>query len=158
MSEETSDPGFSDQEERALTAALDEIIPPSDDGRLPGAGELGLARFVDEALQRTPALRPVISQGLAGLDDLARGRSAQGFAALPGPDRSQVLNELASAQPGFLPGLMFLTYAGYYQDPRVVEALGLEPRPPFPKGYDMEPNELSLLDEVRQRPTLFRTV
>jgi hypothetical protein len=69
-----------------------------------------------------------------------------------------VLNELASAQPGFLPGLMFLTYAGYYQDPRVVEALGLEPRPPFPKGYDMEPNELSLLDEVRQRPTLFRTV
>jgi hypothetical protein len=156
MSEDTSDPGFSDDEQRTLTAVLDEIIPPSGDGKLPGAGELGLSLYVDQALQRTPELRPLISQALAALDERARSRGAQGFAALPAGDRSQLLGELASANPGFLPGLILHTYAGYYQNARVVEALGLEPRPPYPKGYDMEPSDFSLLDAVRQRPELFR--
>ena len=30
--------------------------------------------------------------------------------------------------------------------PQVVEGLGLEARPPHPKGYEMEPNDLGLLD------------
>ena len=35
-------PRFSEDERRALSSVLDEIIPPSNDGRFPGAGELGL--------------------------------------------------------------------------------------------------------------------
>ena len=42
MSQAESDSGFSRAQERALACVLDEIIPPSEDGRFPGAGELGL--------------------------------------------------------------------------------------------------------------------
>jgi hypothetical protein len=156
MSEAESNPRFSDDEERTLTSVLDEVIPPSDDGRLPGAGELGLARHVEQMLDQTPALRPLIVQGISGLDELARSRGSQSFAALSKPDRVQVLNELGPKQPAFLPTLLLYTYGGYYQNGRVVEALGLEARPPFPEGYEVEPNDLTLLDEVRQRPKMYR--
>ena len=152
MSEER----FSPDQQRGLAAVLDEIIPPSGDGTLPGAGALGLAAFVDEALDRTPALRPLIVAGLAAADELARGRGADGFATLRAPERRAALDELSATQPAFLPSLTFHSYVGYYQDGRVIEALGLEDRAPYPRGYDMEPSDFTLLDPVRQRPKLFR--
>ncbi len=47
MSEEMNHSRFSDHEERALATVLDQIIPPRSDGRLPGAGELGLVRHIE---------------------------------------------------------------------------------------------------------------
>jgi hypothetical protein len=67
-----------------------------------------------------------------------------------------VLRELEVSEPGFVPGLVFQTYATYYQHPRVLEALGVDPRPPHPKGYDLEPGDLSALERVRARGRLYR--
>ena len=44
----------------------------------------------------------------------------------------------------------------YYRDDRVLLALKLEARAPFPKGYDLEQGDWSLLDAVRDRPPLWR--
>jgi hypothetical protein len=44
----------------------------------------------------------------------------------------------------------------YYRDDRVVQSLGLEPRPPFPKGHTLEQGDWSLLDPVRKRAKLWR--
>jgi hypothetical protein len=156
MSDKT-DRGFSADEARVLAGVLDDIIPRSPDGRLPGAGEIGLADFIAEALGKMPELRDMIVQGLSALDDLARRRTSQGFAALAQPDRRAVLNELASSEHAFPPVLILHTYAGYYRHPRVVAGLGLEPRPPHPKGYEMAPDDLTLLDAVRRRRPLYRT-
>ena len=153
MSDDTNDSGFSPHEARALASVLDEIIPPSGDGRLPGAGEVGLVRYIE---QQAPELRPTIVQGLSALDEHARGRGAREFAALSGEDKLEALNELATAQPAFLPGLILQSYVGYYQNDRVLEGLGLEPRPPYPDGYKMEPTDLGLLDGVRRRTKLYR--
>lgn len=156
MSEKTSALGLKEQERATLSSVLDEIIPPSSDGRLPGAGELGLADHIEQVLERSPELRPVIVQGLSAIGDLASGRSSRSFAALSGPDRLEVLNEIASKQAGFLPSLIFHAYSGYYQNARVLEGLGLEPRPPYPEGYEVEPTDFTLLDPVRQRPRMYR--
>ena len=156
MSNDESNLRFSENERRALSSVLDKIIPPSDDGRFPGAGELGLASYIEQGLEQTPALRPVIVQGLSAVDELARRRSSLAFAALSSEDKLEVLNELGSKQPAFLPILILQTYVGYYQNPRIVEALGLEARPPHPMGYETEPNDLTLLDQVRERPKMYR--
>jgi len=147
---------FSRDQQHVLSAVLDEIIPPSADGALPGAGALGLAEVVDEALERTPELRPLIVAGLAAADELARGRDAEGFATLPAAERRGALEELTPTQPAFLPSLTFHAYVGYYQDARVIEALGMESRAPYPLGYEMPPDDLTLLDPVRERPKLYR--
>ena len=44
----------------------------------------------------------------------------------------------------------------YYQDDRVMQSLGMEPRPPFPEGFEVEQGDWSLLDPVRGRPKLYR--
>ena len=36
----------------------------------------------------------------------------------------------------------------YYRDDRVMRALGLEPRPPYPKGHVLEQGDWSLLDNM----------
>ena len=144
---------FSPQAERTLNSVLDALIPASDDGRFPGAGELGLAAYIKDALQATPDLRAMILDGLADLDAAARNRDAAEFAILSKQDKQELL-----AQQGFILPLSLHAYAGYYQQPRVLDALGLEARAPHPQGYEMEPNDLSVLDPIRRRRPMYREV
>ena len=63
----------------------------------------------------------------------------------------------AFTEPDFVPGILFPTYVAYYQHPRVLEGLGQEPRPPFPKGYSLPPFDESLLAPVRSRGLRLRS-
>jgi hypothetical protein len=135
---------------------LDLLIPPSADGRLPGAGALGLARYVEELLVTTPGPRPLVAQGLAALEAGVAARGARGFTGLPRGAQRALLDEVAQALPGFAPTLLFLVMTGYYREPRVLAALGLENRPPFPKGHAVADSDFSLLDAVRRRGRRYR--
>jgi len=142
---------------RVLDLVLDEIIPPSEDGRLPGAGALGLASHVEAALLDMPELRKMIADGLTALNNLARRYHGHGFAKVPRHHRLQLLSDHATSEHAFPPILVLHTYAAYYQDARVLAALGLPPRPPHPEGYAMEPDDLTLLDPVRRRRPMYRS-
>ena len=136
-------------DQRSLLAILlDELVPPSEDGRFPGAGALGLAAGLEEAAARTPRLRRTLGEALGTL-------AAWDFAALPRPERVLRLQALAEQAPAGLRTLLVHVYRDYYQHPRVVEALGLEPRPPFPKGFEVAPTDLTLLDPVRRRRKMY---
>ena len=146
--------GFSDAQRTALSAVLDALVPPSADGRLPGAGALGLASEIEEKLG---AMCAFTARGLEALDAVARERGAASFAALAPAARADALNAHATADPGFLPGLVFQLYSAYYQHPRVQQGLGLEPRPPHPKGYPLEQPDLdALLAPVRAQVKRYR--
>lgn len=142
---------FSADERRVLALVLDEIVPPSGDGKLPGAGQADVIDYVDRVLGRMTDLRSMVTQGLVELDEAARGRHGQAFTDLGGAERAALLSE-----QGFVFPLTLHAYAGYYQTPRVVEALGLEARAPHPGGYSMASDDMSLLDVVKQRPKMFR--
>jgi hypothetical protein len=146
-----TDDGFTPDEARLVTALLDTVIPPSDDGRLPGAGTLGLIDHVVRTLRAMPLLRPVVEYGLGALAERGFGPD------LAPTERTARLAEFAAADQFFLPAFLFLAYSGYYQHPRVVAALGLEPRPPHPQGYPMAAvDDLSLLEAVRRRGRRYR--
>ena len=140
----------------ALSAVLDEVIPPDVARRMPGAGELGLADAITAAARTNPALRDALAQGLARLDTLARDAGAAAFASLPAGRRSERFQAVAAEQPSLVPNLLFPLIANYYRHPRVLDALGLEGRPPFPKGHTMAPFDERLLDGVKRRPKLYR--
>jgi len=157
MGEDAQSSELSEGARRALDLVLDELIPPGPDGRLPGAGQVGVARYVDAALRPSPPLHRMVADGLAALDAIAYRRKGQSFAALARPDRVAALEELASGEHAFPPFLLLHAYAGYYQQPRVLAALGLEPRPPHPTGYATIEGDLpSLLDPVRRRGRMCR--
>ncbi|HYC21109.1 MAG TPA: gluconate 2-dehydrogenase subunit 3 family protein [Candidatus Bathyarchaeia archaeon] len=156
MSEGRNDRGFSKDELETLACVLDHLVPASEDGKLPGAGRVGVAAVVDEALHRMPEVRGMVAQGLSALEALAGRRSSRAFATLPRDQQAELLNELAASEHAFPPILLLHVYNGYYQQGPVLEALGLEPRPPHPLGYEMKPNDLRMLDRVRRRGRLYR--
>lgn len=148
--------GFTEAQRATLVALLDALVPRSADGRLPGAGELGLAAGIEQQLG---AMCAFTARGLDALEALARERSTRAFPALSQSERAELMNAHAAAGPGFLPGLVFQVYSAYYQHPRVLSGLGLEPRPPHPKGYALEQPDLDeLLAPVRARAQRYRDV
>ena len=56
----------------------------------------------------------------------------------------------------FLRNLAMHTVTCYYQDDRVLAAIGLEARPPFPKGYEVVAGDTDLLEPVRRRGSIVR--
>jgi hypothetical protein len=139
---------FSVDEKRLLLGLLDAVVPPSADGRLPGAGQLDLVEHIARTVREMPMLRPVVEYGLSALSELATKR--------PDRDLRAVLEAFAAGDQFFMPAFLFLVYSTYYQNPRVLAALGLEARPPHPKGHEMEPIDVTLLDPVRRRAGMFR--
>jgi hypothetical protein len=145
------------EQAQTFAAVLDTLIPPRDG--LVGAGSLGLGDSVAREIDKMAGAIDTLCAGLAALESLVEPRAGEKFAALPGPVRAEALSAHAEADPGFLPGIIFHTYIAYYQDPRVVAALGMEPRPPHPQGYEIAPSDFeSLTANVRTRDPFFRKV
>ncbi len=153
MAVETHGNELTDDQIQMLASVLDTIIPPTEDGSFPGAGEIGLAEILN---QKAPELVPVLVAGLAVLAELMASREETDFMTLENAKRRSLLEEVADQLPIFLPGLLFQTYSNYYQHPRVLEALGLAARAPYPLGHDLEPGDMGLLDPVRRRAPLYR--
>lgn len=144
---------LSAEERRALLASiLDELIPPSSDGRLPGAGEIGVGDYIERELRERPEIAPFFENALSSIEELARRRSSAGFAASSRPERVEVLREFEASQTDLFGAIVLFTYAGYYSQRQISERLGLRPHPQ-PDGYDLEAGDLdALLEKVRQRP------
>jgi len=141
---------------RIIRDLLDLVIPPTADGRLPGAGALGLAEHALRTVEKTPMLAPVVEYGLSTLRDAAAQRNPGGWAALSPAEKAEVWRAFAAADQFFLPAFLFLAYSGYYLDRRVLDALGMEARPPHPAGHPMGADDWTLLEPVRRRGRMYR--
>ena len=150
-----SDNLLTDQQRRTLSALVNMMIPASEDGRMPGAGELDLLAYVRD---ETGELIPAIEQGLTVLNQQAIDEFGQDFASLADSDKQQQVDAIRVNQPDFVQSLLLKTVSAYYQNDRVISALGLEPRPPYPEGHEVEAGDLSLLDPVRKRSKLYREI
>ena len=91
---------------------------------------------------------------LRTLDEIAGGV----FADLEPARREAAAARLRESGGESLMYLSRIILQCYYRDDRVMRSLGLEPRPPFPKGFEVEQGDWSLLDPVRARPKLYREV
>ena len=87
-------------------------------GSLPGAGDLGMAEFIDRALGVAPHLRRHIVGVLAGLPDEAA------FAQLSDTEAERLLRRVEEAQPEAFDILVQATYTGYYSYTQVLTVLG----------------------------------
>ncbi len=145
------DPTFTAAQQAALSSLLDVMIPPGGDGRMPGAGQIGLGTRLCADLAAHPELVATVRAGLAALDTRARAQGAAAFVSLDPERRAAVVHEQHVHDSSLVSTMLFPVLVGYYEHPRVLEALGAEPRPPFPRGYELPPFDPTLLEPVRQR-------
>ena len=144
-------------EEKALTPAqLDNlriisgvIIPASEEFEVPGADDPVIQADIIATLGRDAALVA------NALDRLAQVAGAP-LAGLDPPHRETVSIALRAQGGAAVATLTRVVLQCYYRDDRVVRSLGLEPRPPHPKGHVLEDGDWSLLDPVRARSPFWR--
>ena len=148
-----SDSVLTEDQKHSLPLLLNMIIPPNLDKSMPGAGELDFIGYVTEF---APDQIETIQRELDILNQTAREQYQLTFANLKQNDRDSLVERLRSENAQFAQNIIVQIMACYYQDDKVVVALGMEARPPFPKGNQVESGDLSLLDPVRQRQQIYR--
>jgi hypothetical protein len=89
---------------------------------------------------------------LQTLDRLA----GDAFASLDARRRATIVERLREKGGPALMSLTRIILQCYYRDDRVMRSLGMEVRPPFPKGFEVEQGDWSLLDPVRAQPKRYR--
>ena len=148
-----TDAPLNERQRENLSLVLDMIVPASDDGRKPSAREVDVLGYIQRHEGETV---PTLCVELDRLDAAAEAAFARPFASVEPPDRIKLVDDMRTREPNFLRALALQTVTCYYQDDRVVGALGLEARPPFPDGYAVAAGDLSLLEPVRARGKRYR--
>jgi len=145
------DADLSAEQTRDLRTLAGTIIPPSEVYGVPGADDeaifadivRSLGRDKDDVREALAILREIASGDFAGLDQAAAEAAAMRLLGREHP----VITALGRA-----------VLQCYYRDDRVMHALDIEPRAPYPQGRVLEPGDWSLLDAVRGRPRMWRDV
>jgi hypothetical protein len=132
-----------------LRAIAGAIIPASMEFDVPGADDPAIQADIVTTLGRDTGL---VREALDELARLARSP----LAGLDPARREAVALELRAKGGAAVATLTRVVLQCYYRDDRVVRSLGLEPRPPYPKGHVLEDGDWSLLDPVRARPPMWR--
>ena len=132
-----------------LRAIAGAIIPASMEFDVPGADDPAIQADIVATLGRDTGL---VREALDGLARLA----VSPLAGLDPARREAVALELRAKGGAAVATLTRVVLQCYYRDDRVVRSLGLEPRPPYPKGHVLEDGDWSLLDPVRARPPMWR--
>jgi hypothetical protein len=125
------------------------IIPASAEFDVPGADDPAIQADIVATLGRDAGLVR------EALEELAR-LAGSSLASLDPARQEVVATELRAKGGAAVATLTRVVLQCYYRDDRVVRSLGLEPRPPFPKGHVLEGGDWSLLDPVRARPPMWR--
>lgn len=136
-------------------ALLEMIVPASADGRKPSAAEVDVLGYI---VAREADFLPTLREELEAVEDRAQEKTGRAFLDLTAAEQQRLVADVRTEAPMFLRGLALHTVTSYYQDDRVLEALGLEARPPFPQGHVVDAGDLALLNPVRRRAPFYREV
>jgi len=136
-------------EQESLRLIAGTMIPASTKYDVPGADDAAIFADILRSFGRDAAL---VKQALAYLHTLSGGP----FAALDEGQRAAIATDFRKGGGLALMRLSNIILQCYYRDDRVMRSLGMQPRPPFPQGFDVEQGDWSLLDPVRARSRLYR--
>lgn len=135
-----------------LDAILDELIPPSEDGKIPGAGALGVANFLPTAQAYAPDPDGSVKTIL--------GAVSEDFVDLPQDEKVAQLKRVEAAHGQAFETLVRLTYMGYYSRPDTRPHFGVGAHPIHPQGYPVDRESDAMMDEltatVRARGKAYR--
>ncbi|GLO72551.1 hypothetical protein MACH17_40680 [Phaeobacter inhibens] len=135
-----------------LDAILDELIPPSEDGKIPGAGALGIAEFLPTANAYAP--------NPAGSVQTILSAVSGDFTALTREEKIAELRRVEAAHGPAFETLVRLTYMGYYSRSDMRPHFGVGAHPIHPKGYPVARESAEMMDEltapVRARGKVYR--
>ena len=140
---------LTEPERASLRLIAGMMIPATPD--LPGADDDAIFADIVRSLGHDFGL---VRDAMGWLDARSGGR----FADAGANARQAAVAALRAEGGERLAALHRVVPQCYHRDDRVMRAYGMEPRAPFPKGFEVEQGDWSLLDPVRARPKMYRPV
>jgi hypothetical protein len=134
-------PGLNPTDLDLLRGFAGAMIPADPAHGAPGADDSAIFQAVATALQDRAGLLAGLIADLAAIAPPAIEAEAGRLRQSHGAAFSLVVAAVAQA---------------YYRDDRVMRALGMEVRPPFPRGHEIIEGDWGLLEAVRRRPAIWR--
>jgi len=134
---------------RSLRCLAEMMIPASAEYGVPSAGDDAIFGEIVQSVGRDAGHVIAVLQSLDAM-------SGGPFADLEPLRRDPIAARLRETGGEALMHLTTIILQCYYRDDRVMRSPGMEPRPPFPTGFDLEQGDWSLLEPVRARPNVYR--
>ncbi len=153
MSKIATDSPLTPPATETLSTLVGMIIPASPKYDVPGANDEAI--FTD-ILLTARQYAELFQEGLTSIDQHARDEHGEPFSALEHDLRMTIAGHFQQVASRFMRNVVSITVQCYYRDARVMSSLGMEPRPPFPKGFELASGDWSLLDPVRDRGKIWR--
>src|SRR5258708_38777865 len=132
----STEPALTQAQRDDLRTVAAMIIPEGREDKVPGADDAKIHADILATLGRDA------KRVREALDHLAR-LAGKPLADLDPGRRDAVAKEFRSTAGAAAATLTRVVLQCYYRDDRVVHSLGLELRPPFPKGYPLEQGDWS---------------
>ena len=137
---------------KTLSALFDTMIPANVELGAPSAGD---DPIVDDAIRTMDdATKNSVAEFLTSLDM----QSDSKFHELDYSARFEIFKKLEATRSRPLRTITSLLLQCYYRADKALESLGMEARPPYPIGHEVEDSDWSLLDPVKARGKIYREV
>jgi len=144
-----SDAPFSNAETAMLSALAALMIPAAE--KLPAASD---AKILPEIIDGLAVNAALVTLALGALDEYSVQETNCAFVELDEQRQREMIGRADIL--GFLQFFQMTTLTHYYQDDRVMQAIGLDPRPAWPEGYEIDETDWSVLDPVKARGPIWR--
>jgi len=140
-------------EEKTLSTLLNLLIPPSTTYKKPGGSEVNFFTYMHEKNNFN-----LVQDILLKIKDEANKVHGQDFSMLTASDQAHIVKLIQRNNFHSFTRLINEIIQCYYQNDKVLESIGLEPRPPFPDGYYVDEGDLTLLIPVFERGKIYRDI
>jgi hypothetical protein len=134
---------------RDLRCLVGFMVPANTEYGVPGADDETIFADIIHSLGRDGN---AVHDALVMLHEIAGGD----FADLSDAKAEMAAMTLLAREGSVIAALGRAVLQCYYRDDRVMRALGVEPRAPYPEGRELEQGDWSLLNAVRGRPRMWR--
>jgi len=146
-------------ERKLLKLILQEIIPASEDGKIPAAGLANVINYLEKKVKEDLNLRKLFNVGILRVNDFVIS-TAKNINYIDSKETIFILKKIEDEEPLFFKEFLKHTYMGYYSEPSIRSYFGVSSNPPHPNGYEVPeegPNLLeSLVEPVKKRGICYR--
>ncbi len=146
---------FGEAQTASLNVLIDLLIPASRDRCMPAATDLLLYADISDLPAQD---RQLFESGLAQIEARSMQQHHIGFAQLQAVDAQALVDTFRAEGSQFIQSFITQTVGRYLAHDDVMPLIGLEARPPWPKGNPVAGGDWSLLDVVKTRQKLYREV
>ena len=134
---------------------MQRLVPSVD-----GQPDVGVNHFVNEVASmasKAPRFKHCLSTILDAISLDSNVRASGGLLGLSGESIDKIILDIESILPNEFSTVLEMVYIAYYSDVDVIRRIGWIDRLLQPEGFELEPFDESVIDQVRQREPFWRS-